>query len=87
MAGLLLRQANQFASQMSTTGKPHKPNTPFTDVPAWLEGIGLPQYIEVFKQNDISERVVLEALTDYDLQSLGIEHDDRQQVYIFHLLK
>ena len=41
------------------------------DIAAWLEGLGLGQYEQAFRDNEIDERV-LPSLTAEDLKDLGI---------------
>ncbi len=41
------------------------------DVARWLESLGLRQYAEAFKANDIDE-ALLGDLTDDDLEKLGV---------------
>ena len=41
------------------------------DVARWLQEIGLPQYVEAFRANNIDEHV-LRLLADDDLKQLGV---------------
>ena len=41
------------------------------DVAAWLRGLGLEQYVELFRDNDI-DREILRGMTAEDLKELGI---------------
>jgi hypothetical protein len=41
------------------------------DIAAWLDGLGLGQYAQVFHDNEIDERV-LPSLTAEDLKDLGV---------------
>jgi SAM domain (Sterile alpha motif) len=47
------------------------------DIAAWLEQIGLGQYAELFRANDITE-TVLPELTDEDLKDLGLSLGHRR---------
>src|SRR5215471_10654504 len=42
------------------------------DIAAWLEGLGLGQYEQAFRDNEIDERV-LPSLTAEDLKDLGVK--------------
>ena len=41
------------------------------DIDGWLRGIGLTQYVEIFRTNDI-DRELLGRLTNDDLKDLGV---------------
>jgi SAM (Sterile alpha motif) domain-containing protein len=41
------------------------------DIAAWLEGLGLGQYGQAFRDNEVDERV-LPSLTAEDLKDLGV---------------
>ena len=41
------------------------------DVAAWLSGLGLEQYVELFRENDI-DREILCGMTAEDLKELGV---------------
>src|SRR3984893_14698371 len=42
------------------------------DIAAWLDGLGLGQYAQAFRDNEIDERV-LPSLTAEDLKDLGVQ--------------
>src|SRR5262245_59006249 len=42
------------------------------DIAAWLDGLGLGQYEQAFRENEIDERV-LPSLTAEDLKDLGVK--------------
>lgn len=44
-----------------------------TSIDRWLEKLGLSQYSEIFRHNDITTKDVLLSLDDSDLQSMGVE--------------
>ena len=41
------------------------------DIDSWLRGIGLAQYAEMFRANDI-DFMILRELTDQDLEKMGV---------------
>ena len=41
------------------------------DIDSWLRGIGLAQYAEMFRANDI-DCMILRELTDQDLEKMGV---------------
>ena len=41
------------------------------DIPNWLRGIGLGQYAELFRSNDIDDTLI-HQLSDDDLKELGV---------------
>jgi hypothetical protein len=41
------------------------------DIDGWLHGIGLAQYAELFRANDI-DFMILRELTDQDLEKMGV---------------
>lgn len=47
----------------------------------WLEGVGLPQYAEAFETNDVDPDV-LPALTDEDLEHLGVSLGHRKRILL-----
>jgi SAM domain (Sterile alpha motif) len=42
------------------------------DIAAWLDGLGLGQYTQAFRDNEVDERV-LPSLTAEDLKDLGVK--------------
>ena len=42
------------------------------DIAAWLDGLGLGQYEQAFRDNEIDERV-LPSLTAEDLKDIGVK--------------
>ena len=42
------------------------------DIAAWLDGLGLGQYAQTFRDNEVDERV-LPSLTAEDLKDLGVK--------------
>jgi hypothetical protein len=51
------------------------------DIDDWLRGIGLAQYAEAFRANDIDVSV-LRHLTDVDLEKLGVSLGHRRKILV-----
>lgn len=43
-----------------------------SEIDSWLQGLGLSQYAEAFRTNDITAKRVLLSLDDGDLRSIGV---------------
>jgi hypothetical protein len=52
------------------------------DIKGWLDGIGLGQYAESLRANDI-DFDVLRTLTEFDLKELGLSLGDRKRLLQF----
>ena len=61
------RQLNPFQELPLT----HAPRGLNLDIDGWLRGIGLPQYAELFRANDIDGEL-LGRLTNHDLKDIGV---------------
>ena len=50
-----------------------------TDIAAWLRGLGLDRYVEVFRANDV-DADILPELSDADLEKLGVSLGHRKKL-------